>query len=122
MSKKSTMKPFAPGDVLLGLTDLNDTDDDHAGDGRIVQYDSDLNFKGELWTDGGKHLVGGLEFDGNGLLWAFNDLSVIHVDPKTGTQLPLSAKFLPRCYRSASFDASGNAFFGELVEAGLKPM
>ena len=104
------MQPFAPGDIFLGLTELNDPDDDHAGDGRIVQYDKDLNRKGELWTEGGGHLVGGLEFDGNGLLWAFNDLVVIHVDPKTGRQLPLADKFLPRCYRSASFDPDGNVF------------
>ena len=84
MARESTLQPFAPGDVFLGLTDLNNPDDDHAGDGRIVQYDKDLNQKGELWTEGGGHLVGGLEFDSNGLLWAFNDLAVIHVDPKTG--------------------------------------
>ncbi len=115
------MQPFAPGDVFLGLTELNDPDDDHAGDGRIVQYDRDLNLKGELWTEGGEHLVGGLEFDGNGLLWAFNDLSVIHVNPESGCQLPLSGKFLPRCYRSASFDTEGNAFLGEHMKAKSKP-
>ena len=115
------MQPFAPGDVFLGLTDLNDPDDDHAGDGRIVQYDKNLHPKGELWTEGGSHLVGGLEFDPNGLLWAFNDLSVIHVDPRTGRQLPLSDKFLPRCYRSASFDKDGNVYLGEHMKAKSKP-
>ncbi len=121
MTRISTMKPFAPGDVFLGLTDLNVSDDDHAGDGRIVQYDKDLNPKGELWTEGGCHLVGGLEFGPDGLLWAFNDLAVIHVDPKTGRQLPLSDKFLPRSYRSASFDADGNVFLGEHMKAKSKP-
>jgi hypothetical protein len=121
MARESTLQPFAPGDVFLGLTDLNDPDDDHAGDGRIVQYDKDLNLKGELWTEGGRHLVGGLEFDSNGLLWAFNDLAVIHVDPGTGRQRPLADKFLPRCYRSASFDADGNAYLGEHMKAKSKP-
>lgn len=121
MTRQSTMQPFAPGDVFLGLTELNDPEDDHAGDGRIVQYDKDLNEKGVLWTEGGHHLVGGLEFDSNGLLWAFNDLCVIHVDPKTGRQLPLSDKFLPRAYRSASFDQDGNVYLGEHMKAKEKP-
>jgi hypothetical protein len=36
------MLPFEKGDVFLGLTLLNDPDDDHAGLGRIVQYDKDF--------------------------------------------------------------------------------
>jgi hypothetical protein len=115
------MTPFEPGDIFLGLTLLNDPDDDHAGEGRIVQYDKDMNRKGELWTDGGAHLIGGLECDHNGLLWGFNDLSVIHVDPKTGRQLPLSDKFLPRVYRSASFSSDGSVFLGEHMKAKEKP-
>lgn len=121
MTKESTMQPFSPGDIFLGLTDLNDPDDDHAGDGRIVQYDQDFNQKGVLWTEGGEHLVGGLEFDANGLLWAFNDLAVIHVDPETGRQLPLSDEFLPRAYRSASFDQAGNVYLGEHMKAKERP-
>jgi len=121
MAKESTMQPFEKGDIFLGLTLLNVPDDDHAGEGRIVQYDRDMNQKGELWTEGGKHLVGGLEFDNNGLLWAFNDLSVIHVDPKTARQRPLSDKFLPRVYRSASFAQDGSVFLGEHMKATEKP-
>lgn len=121
MPRESTMKPFAPGDILLGLTDLNDPTDDHAGDGRIVQYDASFNKKGELWTEGGHHLVGGLAFDRHGLLWAFNDLSVIHVDPKTGRQRPLSAKFLPRVYRSANFTSDGCTYLGEHMLARDPP-
>jgi hypothetical protein len=121
MPKESTLRPFAAGDIFLGLTDLNDPDDDHAGLGRIVQYDKNMQRKGELWTEGGAHLVGGLEFDGNGTLWAFNDLSVIHVDPKTARQLPLSEKFLPRVYRSASFASDGTVYLGEHMKAKTKP-
>jgi hypothetical protein len=121
MSDKNTMQPFEQGDIFLGLTLLNNPEDDHAGEGRIQQYDKDLNFKGELWTKGGDHLVGGLEFDRNGLLWAFNDLIVIHIDPKTGHQLPLSDKFLPRVYRSASFREDGHVFLGEHMKAESKP-
>jgi len=121
MARESTLQPFEKGDIFLGLTLLNVPDDDHAGDGRIVQYDRDMNKKGELWTQGGKHLVGGLEFDGHGLLWAFNDLSVIHVDPETARQLPLSDKFLSRAYRSASFAKDGSVFLGEHMKAREKP-
>ena len=121
MTKENTMQPFVAGDIFLGLTVLNDPDDDHAGDGRIVQYGADMQVKGELWTEGGHHYVGGLEFDNNGVLWAFNDLSVLHVDSKTGRQLPLSDKFLPRGYRSASFDKAGNVYLGEHMKAKEKP-
>ena len=56
------MKTFEEGDILVGATLLNNPDDDHAGPGRIIQFDSDLNHKGTLWTDNTTHLVGGLKF------------------------------------------------------------
>lgn len=106
------MLPFVPGDLLVGCTLLNDPDDDHAGPGRIRQYDEDFQLKGELWTEGGDHLVGGLEFDRNGLLWAFNDHAVIHADPQTGRQLPL-AEFPTRAFYSAGFAGDGSIYLGE---------
>jgi hypothetical protein len=115
------MQPFAPGDIFLGLTDLDDPTDDHAGAGRIVQYGADLRKKGELWTEGGTHLVGGLAFAPDGVLWAFNDLSVIHVYPRTGRQLPLSRKFKPRVYRSANFGPDGSIYLGEHMLAKDPP-
>ena len=36
--QKNTMQPFVKGDIFLGLTVLNDPDDDHAGAGRIVPF------------------------------------------------------------------------------------
>lgn len=121
MTRESTLRPFEPGDVFIGCTLLNVPDDDHAGEGRIWQYDRDMRFKGELWTEGGAHFVGGLAFDNDGLLWAFNDFAVIHVDPKTAEQRPLADSFLPRCYRSASFDAAGNVYLGEHMKAERRP-
>ena len=118
---ENSLKPFTPGDVFLGLTLLNDPDDDHAGLGRIVQYGSDMQPKGVLWTKGGEHFVGGLSFDRQGRLWAFNDLAVIHVDPRSARQLPLSDSFLPRVYRSASFAADGRIFLGEHMKAEKRP-
>jgi hypothetical protein len=55
------------------------------------------------------------------MLWAFNDFSVIQVDPQTARQLPLSDKFLPRVYRSASFAKDGSVFLGEHMKAKSKP-
>ena len=66
--KINTMKPFEKGDIFLGCTYLNDEIDDHKGDGRILQYDKELNPKGVLWTQGTEHLVIGLIFDPNGIL------------------------------------------------------
>jgi hypothetical protein len=43
--KINTMKPFEKGDIFLGCTYLNDEIDDHKGDGRILQYDKELNPK-----------------------------------------------------------------------------
>ena len=77
------MKPFAKGDIFLGCTYLNDEVDDHKGDGRILQYDKELNQKGVLWTKGTEHLVIGLTFDPNGTLWGFDmhNHVVIRVSP-----------------------------------------
>ncbi len=77
MNNDNTMKPFEPGDIFLGCTLLNDPTDDHAGDGRILQYDKHLKPKGVLWTEGTCHLVSGLAFDRSGLLWAFDGHTVI---------------------------------------------
>lgn len=120
MTRESTLQPFEPGDILIGCTLLNDPDDDHAGEGRIRQYDKNMQVKGELWTEGGGHYVGGLEFDRNGLLWAFNDHSVIHVDPNTGCQLPL-AEFPARSFYSASFADDGSIYLGEHENAREPP-
>ena len=103
MSRESTMQPFAPGDVFLGATVLNNPDDDHAGWGRIVQYDSDLNEKGVLWTEGTTHLITGLSFAPDGTLWAFDPWQwlIIQVDTD-GKQLP-NQQFDKRAFSRAHF-------------------
>ena len=117
---RSTMQPFKAGDIFLGCTLLNDPHDDHAGVGRILQYDRDCRPKGILYTEGTRHLVGGLAFDRQGVLWAFDDHRVIHVDPGTGRQLP-ERRFLPRVYRSASFASDGSVYLGEHLCASAPP-
>ena len=88
MTNESDLKPFENGDILAAATILNNPDDDHAGDGRIIQYDSNLNVKGTLWTKDTTHLVQGLKFDKANNLWAFDsqNYSVIKVAP-TGEQI-----------------------------------
>jgi hypothetical protein len=54
---ESNLKPFETVDVFLGATLLNKPDDDHAGRGRILQLDKDLNFKGAQWVDDTTHGV-----------------------------------------------------------------
>jgi len=121
MIRENSMRPFQPGDVFLGCTLLNDPTDDHAGLGRILQYDKNFNIRGVLWTQGTTHFVGGLAFDRNGLLWAFDGQTVVHVDPKTGRQLPLATSFLPRSYRSASFARDGSIYLGEHMKGKEPP-
>ena len=113
MAHESTIQPFQKGDILIGCTLLNDPDDDHAGDGRILQYDNDFNEKGVLWTKGTDHLVGGLTFGPDGNLWAFdsNAHTVIRVSPQ-GVQLP-EIKFAERAFSNCCFAPDGTVLMGE---------
>ncbi|MCP4001124.1 MAG: hypothetical protein GY727_09465 [Gammaproteobacteria bacterium] len=113
MTKESTIQPFAKGDILAGVTLLNNPDDDHAGDGRIIQYDSDLNEKGVLWLEGTTHLVGGLNFGPDGNLWAFdaNAHVVLRISPE-GKQLP-EIKFAERSFSNCNFAPDGTVIMGE---------
>ena len=113
MIRVQSMQPFAEGDIFLGCTLLDNPDDDHAGIGRILQFDKHLNLRGVLWTEGTTHLVGGLAVDPNGVLWAFDNHAVLHVNPKAGRQMPIADTFLPRFYRSASFAKDGSIYLGE---------
>jgi hypothetical protein len=113
MSNVSTMKSFARGDIFAGATLLNNKEDDHAGPGRIFQYDSNLEEKGVLWTEGTTHLIGGLSFGPDGTLWAFdsNSFTVIRVSPQ-GKQLP-RIKFADRAFSNISFAKDGTIYLGE---------
>lgn len=113
MSTDSTLQPFRPGDVFAGATLLNDPDDDHAGRGRIIQYDAGLNEKGVLWIDDSTHLVGGLKFDPNGVLWAFDSNAhlVIRVG-SDGQRLP-QMEFAKRSFSNVNFGPQGQIYLAE---------
>ena len=115
MTQESTIKPFEKGDILAGATLLNNAEDDHAGDGRIIQFDADLNEKGILWTQGTTHLIGGLKFAPDGTLWAFDsqEFKVLRVSPE-GEQLP-ELDFPKRGLSNINFTSDGNVLLGEHV-------
>jgi sugar lactone lactonase YvrE len=117
---ENTIQPFAPGDIFLGCTYLNDPTDDHAGLGRILQYDAGFKPKGVLWTEGHRHLVMGLNFDRDGMLWGFDihTQAVLRVD-RYGRQLP-TEHLLGRAFGSAAFAADGSIYLGETLK-GSKP-
>ena len=98
----STLKPFARGDVLVGATLLNNPADDHAGLGRILQFDADLNEKGVLWVQGTTHLIYGLTFAPDGVLWAQDPWAwtTVRVDSsgqQTARTCGLTSAPFPRC-------------------------
>lgn len=121
MTKASTMKPFAPGDIFLGCTYLmNVPGDDHAGEGRILQYDSAMVPKGTLYTTGTTHLVINLRFGPDGVLWAFDPFAhaVVRVGPD-GRQLA-SPDFGDRGWGSVCFGTAGGVYLCEYLK-GDKP-
>lgn len=113
MANVSTMKPFEKGDIFAGATLLNRPEDDHSGDGRIIQYDSNMQEKGVLWTEGTTHLVGGLAFAPDRTLWAFdsNSFTVLRISPE-GKQLP-TIKFADRAFSNINFAKDGTIYLGE---------
>ena len=114
------MKPFAPGDIFLGCTYLCNPDDDHAGDGRILQYDRNMVPKGTLYTEGTSHLIINLRFGPDGTLWAFDpfEYAVIRVSPE-GHQLE-NFDFGQRGWGNVCFGKNGDIYLGEYLK-GDKP-
>lgn len=115
--KRSTLKPFAPGDIFLGCTYLmNVPGDDHAGEGRILQFDRNLVPKGTLYTAGTTHLVVNLRFAPDGVLWAFDPFAhaVVRVAPD-GTQLPV-VDLGDRAWGNAVFPPDGGVVLGEYLK------
>jgi hypothetical protein len=120
MTKMSTMKPFAPGDIFQGCTYLCDPDDDHAGDGRILQYDRNMVPKGTLYTEGTSHLIVNLRFGPDGTLWAFDSFehAVVRVGVD-GRQME-AFDFGARGWGNVCFGQHGEIYLGEYLK-GTKP-
>jgi hypothetical protein len=107
----STLQPFAAGDVFVAATVMNDPADDHAGIGRVIQYDAELRPKGQLWLTGSTHKVGGLTFGPDGTLWSMAQLTpvVMEIGPD-GVQKPVR-KFSDHKYSSVTFGRDGSLYF-----------
>ncbi len=120
MNEGEALHPFAPGDIFIGATELNDPDDDHAGRGRILQFNKDFEPKGVLYTQGTTHLVMGLTFAPDGVLWAFDtsEYAVVKVDPETGRQLPFIS-YGARPYSGVMFASDGSFYLHEHITGTL---
>lgn len=120
MTKTSTLKPFAAGDLFLGCTYLCNPRDDHAGEGRILQFDRHMVPKGTLYTADTTHLVINLRFAPDGVLWAFDPFAhvVVRVSP-AGQVLP-RVDFGDRAWGSVAFGPAGQVYLCEYLR-GDKP-
>lgn len=118
MAHENTIQPFEKGDVLVACTLLNNEDDDHAGDGRIFQFDADLNEKDVLWMKNTTHLVNGLKFGPDGTLWAFDQHChvVLNIDPKTCEET-LVEGLVKRSLSNVNFMKDGSKLFGEHLKS-----
>lgn len=112
----STATPFAKGDIIVAATVMNDPADDHAGIGRLLQYDEDLNPKGELWLEGSTHKVGGLVFGPDRTLWAFAQLTPVVMEIGPDAKQKPVRKFSDRKFSSVTFGKDGSLYFGEHMQ------
>jgi len=120
MKERSTLQPFAPGDIFVGSTVLEGADDDHTGRGRILQYDAQLRKKGVLWLTQTTHLVGGLRFDQQGQLWAFDSQAFVVLNiGRDG--VVRQRDFGTRPFSNVTFCADGSLYLAEHVAGnGIK--
>ncbi|MCY3987438.1 MAG: hypothetical protein OXF94_02410 [Gammaproteobacteria bacterium] len=114
--RASTFQPFVKGDIFVASTIMDHPTDDHMGTGRIFQYDAELNLKGELYTKGTTHKIGGLNFAPDGTLWAFaqGTPAVVEIGPD-GVQKPVRS-FSERSLSSVTFARDGSLYFGEHLQ------
>lgn len=118
----STIQAFAKGDLFIAATELNNTEDDHAGRGRILQFDADLKPKGVLWLAETTHLVGGLKFDPQGVLWAFDSQEFVVLNVHRDGRVVRRREFGARAFSHVNFAADGTLLFGEHVTGdSIKP-
>jgi hypothetical protein len=109
----AALLPFAEGDVFAGATLLNDANDDHAGRGRILQYDAQLQPRAEVLLDDTTHLVGGLAFDAEGTLWGFDQQEwLVFRFGRDGRRLP-NVDLGARPFSHVHFLADGSLLLGE---------
>jgi hypothetical protein len=117
----SALQPFAPGDVFVAATMLDNPADDHAGRGRILHLGSDLAPKGELSLPQTTHLVGGLRFDARGVLWAFDSQEFLVLNIHRDGRIEVR-DFPKRAFSHVNFLRDGSLLLGEhVVGDSIKP-
>jgi len=110
---ESTATPFERGDIFVAATLMDDPDDDHAGTGRLLQYDENLELKGALYVEGTRHKIGGLTFDSDGTLWGFAQLTPAVFQFTPDAKQVAYRKWSDRSFSSVSFAPDGTLYFGE---------
>lgn len=117
----STMQPFAPGDIFMSCTYLNNPHDNHAGVGRIVQYDRNLQYKGVLWIGFTSHLIVHLRFAPDGTLWGCDCQGhhIVRVAP-SGQLLP-ELRFADVGLASPCFMADGSVLLADYFKGDTPP-
>lgn len=116
------LQSFAVGDVFAGAIQLNNPDDDHAGRGRILQYDADLRLKRVIWVEGTTHLVNGLSFAPDGTLWAFDLWAWTAVRVSPDGQLLPNLQFAERPLSTVHFPDDGTLLFTEALVGDGQPL
>ena len=120
--QESSLQPFARGDLFVAVTELNDPNDDHAGRGRIIQYDAAGHQKGLLYLRDTTHLVGGLKFDPRGVLWAFDSQEFVVLNIHSDGKVVRRTEFPRRPFSHVNFAADGTLLLGEhVVGSTIKP-
>jgi hypothetical protein len=114
MQKTSTLKPFATGDIFLGNTYLNDPNDDHRGEGRIIQFDRNWVMKGTWYTTGTRYFIVGCKIAPDDTLWGFDchDHIAVRATPDGKELAPWDSG---RSFGSVNWDREGNHYFGEYL-------
>ena len=115
-ARLNTATPWARGDIIVASTVMNDPADDHAGIGRLFQYDENLQLKGELWLEGSTHKVGGLVFGPDKTLWAFAQLTPIVMEIGPDAKQKPRRYWSPRMLSSVTFARDGSLYFGEHMQ------
>jgi len=118
----SSMQPFAPGDIFLSCTYLNNPYDNHAGVGRIVQYDKNMDYKGVLWIGFTSHLIVHLRFDPKGNLWGCDCQGhhILQVDSSTGKLLS-ETRFADVGLASPCFVKDGSVLLADYFKGDTPP-
>ncbi len=118
----SSLVPFAPGDVFVGATLLDNPADDHAGRGRILQFDADLKPRGVLWTADTTHLVYGLTFAPDGTLWAQDPWAWVTIRVGSDGRQLETQSFHDRAFSKVHFLPDGNLLFTESLVGDHQPL